>query len=459
MKKQNFFTLGLESIAGTVGPEDVTNQSTMQPKPGIGKGDEVDSVEKPKKEFGEDHDLTDNDDIDTVAESQEHTLALEYLHQSVGRFMRVASALEELTEQVENRLEADEPLGSGETAMITTALDASGVGEPLSESVGLESYGFSPRIATESFVETLKERTGKVTQALAKFSKRIGDELSVRFSTFAAAMEKYPDARIKPLKKKIAATEGYAGRNFNNAKKEKAIQGKIFAPSSSKNPLAALRDALAAYDSAATFIDGRVVTSMAQAGRAFSTEPADKVVTATNKLLATVTELSKTHSLNSKFTTIHVDAGVKALTPENAGKISTNSFKRTPVKSSYDNSLKIASASDLDELQSLVAKASRVFGAKVSEIKSFYYNLPAMKERTLVGAIMKVAGARTPVAGEKLWSEVKLNAAHRYAFYCTTYTVSSVELGLAEAVFRNAVAAAEWISASIAEANAMKKAS
>lgn len=452
MNRNNFWTAALESNDGTVGPDAVTEQSTMQPKPGVGKGDAVESEEKPKKEFGEDHVLTDNDDIDVVAQSQETTIALEMLNDTSERFLRYANAIEEMTDQIEQRLEVNDPLSAGETSLLTTAIDASGVGAPLSENVALESYDFSARVATEGFVDTLKERSGKVQEALGKFAKRMGEEVQSRLSVFSAYFKKYPDTRIAPLKKKIAAVEGVAGRNFEDSKREASIQKKIYAPSSSKNPLAALRDSLAAYDAATSFIDSTVATAFAQMKRTYSTADADKLPTALNKLLGTVSELSAKHSINSKFTTTHVAVAVKTISPENATAIGIKSITRTPAKPDYDNSLKIASVADLNELASLVNKATRVFDTKIDEVYEYALSKQNAQNSTVV------IGARRIDKTTGTWDQVKLKSAYFGTMHLTLRAISTVEIGLAEAVFRNAAAAADWIAASIAEANAMQKA-
>jgi hypothetical protein len=467
--KRNIFTAALESNDKPVGPDAIHTQQDLQPKPGFGEDKSLaipsDDDVKATKEFGEEHAFGDHDEIDTVAESQEHTLALEHLHAAVARYSRFANALEELAEQVEGRLEEGNPLEASETAMLTTAVDAAGIGAPLSESVALESFEFSAQVATEGFVETLKERSSKVFEALKKFGNRINEEMKVRYSTLGAALKKYPDARIKPLKKNITAVEGFAGRNFEDSKREKAIQGKIFAPSSVKNPLAALKESLAAYDAAATVMDSRLATAQAQAIRAYSTESADKVVPALNKLLTVLGELSTKHSVNSNFTAINVSVDVKTITSENATKLSVAGFKRTAAKGGFDNSLKIASAADLSELESLVAKASRIFDVKVKEVTSVLMTMVDAKmnnRSTTIAAGNKMGGGigsrRVSPTDNNGWSDLKMMAAYRYTMYATAYTASSVELGLAEGVFRNAIAAADWVAASIAEAKAMSKA-
>lgn len=468
--KRNHFLAALESqVPDTVDVSQVTDQSTLQPKPGVGEGQAEPSDDKVTKEFGEEHPFAEHDEIDTVAESQEHTLALEHLHHAVARFSRYANALEELAEQVEDRLAEDKPLQVEETALLTTALDASGVGEPITEQVALESFDFDARVATESFVETLKDRAKKVVEAITTFARRMADELKVRLNSLGTVLSKLPENRLKKLKKNIGEVAGFAGRNFDDAKREKSIQSRIFASGSSKTPLAALKDALAAYEAAGSFIDSRMTSAVAQATRAFSVDDESKLAASFNKVLDTAKELAKTHSEQSPFTTIKVSVDVPTLTAENASKMSYEKLKRTPVKAGgFDNSLKIASEADLKEIEAVAVKAGRVLQAKMMDVLAFMVNVSNFK--SVLNAVIfdtrhgfraastkeqKGAG-RGVLAGS--WSAIKLNAAYRYSMYTTAYVVSSIELGLAEAVYRNANAACAWVEASIAEAKDQRKA-
>lgn len=459
---KNFFTAALESVSDKpVGVDDIHTQTTLQPaKLGFREEGEEPSEEKPTKVIGlKSTEISEHDEIDTVAESQEHTLALEHLHGNIQRLMRFSNGLEELAEQVEDRVEAGGALGPEETAMLTTAVDASGIGAPMADSVALESFEFSPTVATEAFVEDLKDRAGKVKAAVAKFIKRSGDEMQARAGVIAATFKKYPDKRVAPLKKKIGAVEGVAGRNFEDSAREKAIQSKIYASSSSKTPLAALKDALAAYDAAGSFIDSRVVSSIAQMNRTYTNEALDKFPAAASKVLSAVSELCNKYSTNSPYSTFNVSVEVKTITPDNASKVGFDSVKRTVSKPSYDNSLKIASAADLAELETLVAKASRVFQGKTNQYFSDLYNFLNSDSKIGWLALDSSAALRGKVkGGDSMWSETKAVFAYRGTLYSASRAVSLVEMGLAEAVLRNALAAADWIAASIAEANAMKKA-
>ncbi len=105
--KRNFFTAALESeAANPVDPEDIHTLTTFQPtKLGVAEGDEEPSEEKPTKELGTDTpDIAKHDEIDTVAESQEHVLALEHLQNVSIRYCRMAAALEEIADMAEQKL-------------------------------------------------------------------------------------------------------------------------------------------------------------------------------------------------------------------------------------------------------------------------------------------------------------------------------------------------------------------
>jgi hypothetical protein len=472
--KPNFFTTsalnaGLESVSDKpVGPDAIHTQDTLQPKPGFkedkdGAEDSLDDI-KIAKEYGEGSDIADHDAIDTVAESQEHTLALEMLHESVRKFSQYCGALEEIAEVAGDQLEAGQPMDPTQVTMLTTALDASGVGEPLAEGVALESFGFDANVATEAFVDTLKERAGKVKAAIAKFVRKIVEETKIRLGHFSTAMNGFGKGALKDIKKNKGALQGFSGRNFDNAKAEKKIQSRIIAPSSAKTPVAALKEALAAFEAASNMIDTRMSSAVAQATRAWSTDSIDKVPAALNRVLETASELMSKHSTNSKYTTIKVEAETKKVTPENASKLAVDKMKRTSVSGSYDNSLKVASAAELEEAEAAILKAARIFNAKSTEALEFAFELIDIASRDNSKMHAASATARSMAYGHRtmheggLWDLFKIGSAYRYAMYTCTYIASSVEMGLAEGVYRNASACVAWAQASIAEAKKMAKA-
>lgn len=469
--KPNFFTASALNAAlesEQVGPDAIHTQDTLQPKPGFTENKEgEDSLDDLKiaKEYGEDHPFAKADEIDTVAESQDHTLALEMLHESVRKFSQYCGALEEIAETVETNLEAGQPMEPSQVAMLTTAIDASGVGEPLAEGVALESFGFDARVATEGFVETLKERAGKVKAAIAKFVKRIVEETKIRFGQFSTAMNGFSKGAIKDLRKNKGQLQGFSGRNFENSKAEKKIQSRIVAPSSAKNPVAALKESLAAFEAAASVVDTRMTSAVAQAVRSWSTDSFDKIPAALNRVLETAAELSSKHSVNSKYTTIKVEVETKKVTAENASKLAVDKMTRTSMSGSFDNSLKVASATELDEADAAILKAARIFNSKMVDALSFASDLLdiATRDNAKIHAVSGAAGKMSGFGTRSMhegsgWDLFKIGAAYRYAMYTCSYVASSVEIGLAEAVYRNASACVAWGQASIAEAKKMAKA-
>ena len=257
MSKRNFFTAALESAAAdTVEASAVFTQDTMQPKPGVGKDDPVLSEEKPAKEFGEDHDFADADEIDTVAESQEHTLALEHLFQASMKYCRHAAALEEIAETAEANLAGGNPMDPTTVGMVTTALDSAGIGEPMEESVALEAFEFSRTVATEGFIDAVKDRAEKVWAAAAKFAKKAYEITAQKLKRFADYFRDLPKIYEK-LEKEGAGLAANAGKPFQNAKWEKAIQSELYAPASTKTVLDAVSNAASEFKEVTNLAENR----------------------------------------------------------------------------------------------------------------------------------------------------------------------------------------------------------
>jgi hypothetical protein len=277
-------------------------------------------------------------------------------------------------------------------------------------------------------------------------------------------MKAYNANILKTLNKHKGKLEGYSGRNFENGKAEKKIQSRIVAPSSAKNPAAALKESMAAFDAATSMIDTRMTAAIAQAKRAYTTESLDKVPAALNRVLEAAADISSKHSVNSKYTTIKVEVEIKKVTPETVSKMSVDKFKRTSVTSSYDNSLKVASAAEIDDVAATILKASRIFSQKLSEVMAFAELMIGLGKTMSVSSSKTASkagaahGIRVNHGETGIWNFIKIDTAYRYAMYTCSYVSSSVEMGLAEGVYRNASACVAWAQASIAEAKKMAKA-
>lgn len=365
---KNFFTAALESEAsGTVGPDAVTEQPDYQPKPGIGKGEEVLSEEKADKEYGEDHPVAEHDEIDTVAESQEHTLALEHLQASAMKFCRMAAALEEIAETAEVNLQAGQPMEPQQVAMLTTALDAAGVGEPMGEMVATESFAFSATAATESFVDALKDRAEKVWSAVAKFFKKVRDLTVERLKRFGDLFRNIVTTYGK-LEKEEVLGKG-AGKPFQNSKAEKKVQAAFFAPATTKTPVAAVDNAKSEFEQIMVLADSRLPAEIRALNNSWASEKPEAVVAQMNKTLALARQLADVGGDRFK----HASGSVEVNLPERVTLDNTGALAGTKVvfgkgTQDFTAGLKIASLADVKHLQSSAMQAERAISTLITEL-------------------------------------------------------------------------------------------
>lgn len=156
---------GLES-ADTVEVGDLHPQEKILPtKTGLAEEKAGEEHPESDKVIGDEADFG-SEDIDWIAQSQMQTVALESIATEMRRIGRMCTALENIADGVQTQLDADKPLDAVQTALITTALDASEVGaEPLAESIALEAYSADLRVATEGFVDRLHSRAQNVKEA------------------------------------------------------------------------------------------------------------------------------------------------------------------------------------------------------------------------------------------------------------------------------------------------------
>lgn len=376
--KHNFFTAALESEAlGTVGPEAVTNQDTLQPKPGVGEGEEVPSEDKVAKAFGEGSEFADHDDIDTVAESQEHTLALEHLFQSAMKFCRHAAALEEIAEVAEDNLAAGNPMDPSTVSMVTTALDSAGVGEPLEDNVALESFDFSATAATEGFIDVIKERAEQVWTAAAKFAKKAYEITAQKLKRFADFFRDLPGIYTK-LEKEGAGLTANAGKPFQNAKWEKTIQSELFAPASTKTVLAAVSNAADEFKEVTNLAENRLHGELRALNAAWAQDKPETVVAQMNKVLATAKLLTEMGSTRFKHASLTMEVNL----PERISIEGTAGLEGTRVTfedgiQQFSAGIKTASVADISSLKASAMVAHRVIMSAMDDLfdgKTFEVN-------------------------------------------------------------------------------------
>lgn len=444
MRTNMFLKPALEEAAqSSADLDDIHTLATLQPKPGVGVGEPVESEEKPDGEVGEDHPFAEFDEIDVVAESQETTLALESIAATANRFLGYASALEEIANTVEDAAAAGNPLEPTAASLLTTAIDGAGIGEPLSEAVALESFSFSHAVATESFIEDVKARAGKVLKAVGEFAKKSWDVMAAKLKRFADYFRSMPKIVAK-LEKEIELTEGVAGRNFEDAKLEKKSTERFFAPSSVRSVPEIIKGSMAEYDSITSLLDGKYASDLKSLERIVNDGSAEEVIGGMNKMLASIKAVLK-QSNDSKYSTFDVINNL----PEKfqLGKTSgmlANAVTWESRKIGYDGTLKVAGAKDLAAIKELAVKAERVINASI--------------DKQMTGKFFVTYGSRTNSKELGFWDNAKLVATYRSLCFSAVHAWAWSEVSAAQGLYLNMFAATAWVRASIAEARAQKRA-
>lgn len=449
--KRNFFTAALESnVSGTVGVDAIHVDQDLQPKPGVGTDDDVPSEDKPKKEFGEDHPFAKADEIDTVAESQEHTLALEHLQSAAMKYCRMAAALEEIAETAEVNLTEGVTMEPSAVAMVTTAIDAAGIGEPMEQAVALESFDFSAKVATEGFVDALKDRSKKVWAAAAKFAKKAWEVTTQKLKRFADFFRSLPSTYAK-LEKEGEILNSYGSKAFQNAKWEKSVQDGLCAPSSTKTVLAAAANALAEFDEVNKLVNGRVATEMAGMKGAWRTEKAESVVAQMNKLLTAVRPLAETGHTRFK----HASTMIEVNLPERVSTSSTGGLESTSVTyekadHGFSAGIKTATMADIKTLKTSADRAANAMNAAWSPYVQSAYN----QDQDADMAAFFIGMDRGSFSDESRDTARKLLVKYTNLLRLVNDLVNSAVFATADGAYTNHYVATRWIRFSIAEAKA-----
>lgn len=444
MSKINMFLRAALEEAATVGPDAIHHTDPVAPKPGVGEA-EFDDGAKEEGEFGEEHPVAEHDEIDAVAESQEYTLAIEHLQSTIGRYMRVGAALEEIEEAVQSKLDNGEEMTATDTALVTTAIDAAGVGEPLAEGVALESFAFSGRVATESFMEDVANRAKKVWEAVSKFVKRVFEETRNRMKRFADFFRSMPKI-VEKLEKEIEQTQGFEGKNFADSKRESSIQKKFFSPSSVKSPLDVVRNSTTEFDTLIKLVDNKLQGDAQALQRSWATDSPEQVVSSMNKVLATLKNVLSQGATNAKHSAVIMEVNLpERFTLDGANGMAGTKATYNDGKQEFDASLKIASSKDLTVLKEVALRADRVITSVIDDLFDDTFILP-----------YKGRSSSSSDADAKQMRD--LTAKYRSLLQIVVDVWCGVVFGAAQGLFYNTFVATGWVRASIAEARAMRSA-
>lgn len=363
-----FLSAALEGDNSNLG--DIHHVEPVAPEPGTGAEKELNLDIEVVAEVGTEHPIATHDELDVVAESQEHTLALEALSQAAHRYARVGAALEEISQNIEEKLDAGQELTPADASMLATAVDAAGVGEPLADGVATESFSFSGRVATESFKEDIAERAKKIWEAISKFADRMFKETKARMKRFADYFRSIPKI-VSELKKDVDKLEGHSGKPFQNSKREAKIQKTFFAPASTKTPLETVDGALKEFESLSKALDGRLRGDAQALQRAWQTDKPEAVVTAMNRALSTLKTVLSQGSTNAKFTADTVEVNLPdRITMETSNGLAGTKVTVNEGQRKFSTPLKIASAKDLEAFERFAQIADRAFTAVFDDLVS-----------------------------------------------------------------------------------------
>lgn len=444
--RKNMFMLGLEEqVADTVPVSAIQENATLQPKVGFKEEGEESSDEKPKGEIGDpgEDSIADHDEIDTVAESQEHVLALEHLSKTVARYSRLATALEEIAETAEQNLEEGQVMDPTQVAMLTTAIDANGIGEPLSESVATESFGFSATVATESFIDTLKDRATKIWTAVGKFMKKTFEVTGQKLKRFVDYFSNIATIYGK-LEKEGAVLDGHSGKPFQNSKWEKTVQEDFYAPSSSKTPIAVVDNSFTEFNEVLKIVH-RVSNDMTALTQSWMSDDPKKIVDRMNAVLSTAQGLTGMGATKFKHSSVVVEVNLpNKVTIEGNGGMDGTKVSFEDGTHEFSAGVKIASQAEIKHLKDTAQRADRIVNAALDAL------FDIEPEGKIKNSQVSFDGVDKDVAR-------KLLSKYSNLMRLLSSLIAGCTFGSAHGLYYNHFRASRWIRFSIAEAKAANR--
>lgn len=360
--KRNIFTSALESAEDApVDASTVTTITTLEPKPEFEKEVlEIPGDGKPAKEFGTEAEIAEHDEIDAVAESQEETLAIEQLCAAIEHYTNVAFALEEIAETTEVKLDAGEPLDPTTVQLVTTALDTSGVGGPL-ETVALESFAFSPMVATESFVDAIKDRAEKVWNAIAKMMTKVMQVLGAKLKRFADAFRGLDTIHAR-LIEESKAVEGFGGKPFQNEKLESSIQKSFCAPASDRTPLDVVNGAYVDFKALSKIAEEKLDQAAGNLNDAWVNGTATDIVAQINKVYAVLGLINGTGTDKFKHASASINVAIPdRVTLDGTAGAQYPGYDHKPATREFAAGLRIASKADFEAIRKNAGEVQRSF--------------------------------------------------------------------------------------------------
>jgi hypothetical protein len=359
--KHFFLTMGLENADEVVSPAEVHEQLPIGEVVTDLKSDEPSSDELVVEEdFGTDEYFED-ENIDAVTFLQEHVIATESLFSSIARFARVGAALENLSEDLQAKAE-EGGIDAATAVMLTEAVDSAGVGDDLGEQVATESFHFDQRVATESLAETFATRAKSVFDAIGKFMKGVYSTVRKNMTRFADNFRAVHSIFEKVLKESGDLLDKYAGKSFEDAKREKAITKALFAPSSVKTILAVLQEGEKEVIDNYEHFEDKVFLAYEKLSRVYATGSPTDTIKQMNTLLGNLKSMLSNGKTKGRFSAHNFEAQL----PERYEQSGTQGSSIAGVEwhsgnKDFDASLKIASSKEIRALMALAKRAQAYY--------------------------------------------------------------------------------------------------
>jgi hypothetical protein len=365
------------------------------------------------------------------------------------KFCRMAAALEEIAETVETNLEAGQPLEPSTAMMLTTAIDAGGVGEPMGEVVANEAFEFSGTAATESFVDSLKDRAKRVWSAMAKFARKAWEVTTQKLKRIADAFRTLGGIYNKLEKEgEILASAG--NKPFQNSKWEAAIQSTLYAPASTKTVVAAVDNALTEYREVLKIVDGKLAGDLRSLKTAWRGEKAESVIAVMNKVLTSARPLAEMNGTRFKHSSVMVEVNLPTnVSLQNTGGLEGSKVTYEDGLNDFAAGIKTATIADIKHLKQTAEAAANALDAAWANYRDVW------KDEADGGSSDFAAWLdRGNFSEEKGDTTRKLLVKYTNLMRVVTDLTNATVYGSAEGVYSNHRTAAKWIRFSIAEGKA-----
>lgn len=153
------------------------------------------------------------DRAETAIDDAGAEVAVEALRHSIATSLRSAFALESLAEQLEGTIEGDgQGIDESTAQMLSTAIEPSAG----TDAIATESFGRDSRMATESMIDTIRDKAKSYYESVAS---TITNVLQATSQVIRSAIDGLRNSQkvMSEMKQKISILDDHAGKEITNA--------------------------------------------------------------------------------------------------------------------------------------------------------------------------------------------------------------------------------------------------